>query len=188
MQETPVWFLGWEDPLEKGKVTHSSMLAWKIPWAQELAGLQSMGLQRVKHVWATNTQASNSKCIFSPIKCAHSTLNSKKKKKESTCNAGDPGSIPGSGRSTGEEIVYSLQYSWASLLAQLVKNLPAMQETWVWSLGWEDPLEKGKATHSSILAWRIPWTIPWDLIESNTTERLSLSLWAHLGCEVQAVP
>ena len=47
----------------------------------------------------------------------------------------------------------------ASLVAQLVKNLPAMCETWVWSLGWEDPLEKGKATHSSILAWRIPWTV-----------------------------
>ena len=47
----------------------------------------------------------------------------------------------------------------ASLIAQLVKNLPAMQETWVLSLGWDDPLEKGKATHSSILAWRIPWTV-----------------------------
>ena len=54
---------------------------------------------------------------------------------------------------------YPLQYSWASLVAQLVKNLPAMQETWVQSLGWEDPLEKGKATHSSVLAWRIPWTV-----------------------------
>ena len=48
---------------------------------------------------------------------------------------------------------------WASLIAQLVKNPPAMQETWVQSLGWEDPLEKGKATQSSILAWRIPWTV-----------------------------
>ena len=47
---------------------------------------------------------------------------------------------------------------WASLIAQLVKNLPAMQETWVRCLSWEDPLEKGKATHSSILTWRIPWT------------------------------
>jgi len=75
------------------------------------------------------------------------------------CNAGDPGSIPGSGRSTGEGIGYPLQYSWASLVAQLVKNPPAMRETWVWSLGWEDPLEKGKATHTSILAWRIPWTL-----------------------------
>ena len=79
--------------------------------------------------------------------------------KESACNAGDPGSIPGSGKSPGEGIGYPLQYSWASLLVQLVKNPPAMQETWVLSLGWKDPLEKGKATHSSILAWRIPWTI-----------------------------
>ena len=54
---------------------------------------------------------------------------------------------------------YPLQYSWASLVAQLVKNLPAMQETWVPSLDWEDPLEKGMATHSGILAWRIPWTV-----------------------------
>ena len=79
--------------------------------------------------------------------------------KESNCNAGDPGWIPGLGRSAGEGIGYLLQYSWASLGAQLVKNPPAMQETWVRSLGWEDPLEKGKATHSSILAWKIPWTV-----------------------------
>ena len=80
--------------------------------------------------------------------------------KEFACNAGDPGSIPGSGRYTGEGIGYSFQYSWASLVAQwLVKNPPAMWETWIRSLGWEDPLEKGKAAHSSILAWRIPWTV-----------------------------
>ena len=77
--------------------------------------------------------------------------------KETTYNAGDPGLIPGSGRSPGEGIGHPLQYSWASLVPQLVKNPPAMWEIWVWSLGWEDPLEKGKATHSSILAWRIPW-------------------------------
>ena len=53
-----------------------------------------------------------------------------------------------------------LRYAkWASLVAHLVKNLPAMWETWVQSLGWEDPMEKGKATHSSILAWRIRWTV-----------------------------
>ena len=72
--------------------------------------------------------------------------------KESAWNAGDPGLIPGSGRSSGEGIGYPLQYSWASLVAQLVKKSPAMQETWVQSLVWEDPLEKGKAAHSSILA------------------------------------
>ena len=86
--------------------------------------------------------------------------------KESTCNAGDPGLLPGLGRPgdpgslpAGEGIGYPLQYSWASLVAQMVKNLPTMRETWVLSLGWEDPLEKGKATHSGILAWRIPRTV-----------------------------
>ena len=78
--------------------------------------------------------------------------------KEYTCNGGDPGSIPGLGISPGEGIGDPLQYCWASLVAQ-VKNLPTMRETWIRSLGWEDPLEKGKATYSSILAWRIPWTL-----------------------------
>ena len=66
--------------------------------------------------------------------------------------------IPGAGRAAREGIGYPLQYSWASLVAQMVENLPAMRETWVQSQGWEDPLEEGMATHSSILAWRIPWT------------------------------
>ena len=79
--------------------------------------------------------------------------------KESPCNAGDPGSIPGLGRSAGEGTGYPPQYSWASLMAQLVKNLPEMREIWVQSLGWEDPLEKGKAPHCNIQAWRIPWTV-----------------------------
>ena len=63
---------------------------------------------------------------------------------------------------------YSLQYFGASLVAQLVKNPPAMWEIWVQSLGWEDPLEKGKATHSSILAWRIPWTTVHEDARSQT--------------------
>ena len=63
--------------------------------------------------------------------------------------------IPGSGRYPGEGIGYPLQYSLASVVAQMVKSLPAMQESWVQSLGWEDPLEEGMATHSSILAWGI---------------------------------
>ena len=76
--------------------------------------------------------------------------------KESTCKAGDPDSIPGFGRSPGEGIVYPLQYSWASLVAQMVKNPPAARKIWVRSLGWKDPLEEGMAIHSTILAWRIP--------------------------------
>ena len=78
--------------------------------------------------------------------------------KESACNARNSNSIPGLESSPGEGIGYPLQYSWASLVAQTVKNPPAVGETWVQSLGWEEPLEEGMATHSSILAWKIPWT------------------------------
>ena len=77
--------------------------------------------------------------VYSLISCPGSSDG-----KESTCNEGDPSSISGLGRSSGEMIGYPLQHSWASLVAQLVKNLPVMQETWVQSQGWEDPLEKGK--------------------------------------------
>ena len=98
--------------------------------------------------------------------------------KESACSARDPGSIPGSARSPGEGIGYPLRYSWASLVTWTVKSLPAMQERWVQSLDWEDPLEEGMATHSSIFAWRIPWTedsgrLSWSpqcCKESDTTE------------------
>ena len=76
--------------------------------------------------------------------------------KESACNAGDPGSIPGFRSSPGEGIDYLLQYSWVSLVAQTIKNLPTIQENQVRSLGQEDLLEKGMANRSSILAWRIP--------------------------------
>ena len=136
--ETWVRSLSQEDPLEKEMATHSSTLAWNIPWMEERNRLQSMGSQRVGHDWVTSLY----------FRFPHSSVVTK-----STCNAADPGSIPGLGRSTGEGIDYPLQYSWASLVAQLEKNAPAMQETWVWSLGWEDHLEKGTATHSSILAF-----------------------------------
>ena len=103
-------------------------------WTGRPGVLRFMGSQRVGQDWAT-------------------------KLNWSACNAEDPGSIPGLGRSAGEGTGYPLQYSWASLMAQLMKNLPAMRETWVWPLGWEDPLEKGKISHSSTLAWRIPWNM-----------------------------
>ena len=81
--------------------------------------------------------------------------------KESACNAGDPSSIPGSGRCPGEGIGYPPQYSWASLVAQLVKNLPAMWETWVQSLGWEDPLapELGRTSGTQLTGeGKTKWT------------------------------
>ena len=96
--------------------------------------------------------------------------------KESTCKAGHPGSIPESGRSAGEGIGYPLQYSWASLVAQLVKNPPAMQETWVQSLGWEDPLEtESLPTPASWLEEFHGLYSPWGRKESGTTERLLLT-------------
>ena len=95
--------------------------------------------------------------------------------KESACNAGDPGLIPGWGRSLGEGIGYLLQYSWASLVAQLVKSPPAMWETWVWTLGWEDPLEKGKVPTPVFWPGEFHGLYsPWGLKESDTTEQLSL--------------
>ena len=99
--------------------------------------------------------------------------------KEFICNSGDPGQLPGLGSSPGEGIGYPLQYSWASLVAQMVKNPPAMWETSVRPLSWEYPLEEGIVTHSSILAWRISMdrgtqrgTVH-GVTESIMTERLS---------------
>ena len=85
-------------------------------------------------------------------------------------------------QNTGTHMFTASLFTTASLVAQLVKNAPAMRETWVQCLGWEDLLEEDVATHSSTLAWRIPWTEepwgcnPWDHRESDTTERLTLTL------------
>ena len=79
-------------------------------------------------------------------------------------------------------ILMDLSLLWASLVAQMVRNPLAMWETWVLSLGWEDPLEEGMTTHSSILVWRIPmdrgvrWATVHGVAESYTTEQLSTSL------------
>ena len=77
--------------------------------------------------------------------------------KESACSAGDPGSISGLGRHSGDRIGYPFQYSWASLVFQMVNNLPAMLETWFDPWIGNSLLEEGMAIHSSILSWRIPW-------------------------------
>ena len=128
MQETRVQFLGQEDHLEKEMAIHSSTLAWKTPWTEEPDRLQSMGSQRDTHDWATSLSLS--------------LKNS---------GAGGPAS-----HTSGFLIRLVRKIPWASLVAQAVKNLPAMQKTWVRSPGWEDPLEESMAIHFSILAWRIP--------------------------------
>ena len=133
MQETWIWSLGWENPLEKEMAIHSSIPAWRIPWTEEPGRLQSVGFK-------SQTELSNI-CLF----------------------------------------LGWYMYA-ASLVAQAVKNLLTMQGTWVRSVGGEDPLEKGMATHSSILAWRTPWTeesdrhSTWGYKQSDTTEWLTLSL------------
>ena len=137
--------------------THSSILAWRIPWTEELGGLQSMGLLRVGQDWSDWAHTHTVLLLYFQstylfISVFHFLLGFPDSSvgKESACNAGDPGWISGSERSPGEGIDYPLQYSWASLVAQLGKNLPTMRETWVWSLGWEDPLEKVKTIPTPI--------------------------------------
>ena len=107
--------------------------------------------------------------------------------KESACNAGDPGLIPESGGSTGEGTGYPLQYSWASLVAQMLKNLPAMWQTWVLSLGCEGPLEERMATHSSILAWRFPWTEEPGGLQSMRSQRVGHD-WLTLALQPPLSP
>ena len=111
--------------------THSSILAWRIPGTGEPIGLPSMGSHRVGHNWS-NLAAAAAAADYNQV-FPDSSVG-----KESSCNAGYPDSIPGLGRSHGEGRGYPLQYSWASLVAQLVKNLPEMWEIWVWSPGGED--------------------------------------------------
>jgi len=97
--------------------------------------------------------------------------------KESTFSTGDPGLIPGLGRSAGEGIGHPLQFSWACLVAQLVKKPLAVQETWVWSLGWDDPWRRKRLP--SPVFWPEEFRglySAWGYRESGTAERLSLSL------------
>ena len=150
MQETWVPSLGQEDPLERGMATHSSVLAWRIPWTKEPGGLQSTELQRVRQDWVTNTHTHTH---------THTHTQQLWIKLLPILNAYKQGQRPMLADPCGypwlELLLSSLRIS---LMAQMVKNLPTMQETQVRSLSQEDSLEKEKAIHSTILAWRIPWT------------------------------
>ena len=115
--------------------------------------------------------------------------------KESPCNSWDPGLIPRSGRSAGAGMSYPPQYSWASLVAKMVKNLLTLRETWVRSLVWGDPLEKGKATQSSILAWRVSWTVESMGLQrvghnwlTFTFTQLCLTLCDPMDCSTPGLP
>ena len=104
--------------------------------------------------------------------------------KESACNAGYPSPVPGLGRSTGEWIDYPLQYSWASLVAQLVKNLPSMGETWVQFLGWEDPWRRERLPTPGFWPGEFHGLDSlWCHKESDMTEQLSLFAFMQIGCQ-----
>ena len=130
MQETWVQSLGQEDPLEKWTATHSSILAWRILWTEEPGRLQSLGLQRVRHDWATFTFTSM--CCYMIDPCWLSIFLGGSVGEETTCNAEDGGSIPGSGRSPEEGNCNPLQYSclessmdrgaWWATVHAVVKN------------------------------------------------------------------
>ena len=122
MQETWVRSLGWEDPLEKGKATHSSILAWRILWTVYMDMYSPWGF------------------------------------KESDMTEG----------LSLSKILVAVEI----MVAQTVKHLLTMQDTWVWSLDWEDPLEKEMATHSSTLAWKIPWMEEPGRLQSMGSQRV----------------
>ena len=155
---------------------HSSTLAWKIPWTEEPGRLQSMGSQRVGHDWATELN------WFSLTSFPSSSIG-----KVSACNAGEPGSIPGSGRSPREETGYPIQYSWALLVAQMVKNLPAIWETYcntgdpgsIPGLGSFPETGHGLPLQCSCLEnshgqRSLAGYSPWGCKESDMTEQLSI--------------
>ena len=165
---------GWQRMRWLDGITDSWTWVWVSSrswwWTGRPGVLQSMGLQ--SWTWLSELNWLIIVFLMLHIPFPHSSVG-----KESTCDAGDPGSIPGLGRSAGEGIGYPLQYSWASFVAQLVKNPPTMWE--VQTLGWEDPLEKGKAAHSSNLAWRIPWNIQVHGVAKSWTQLSNFHSLTH---------
>ena len=146
-------------------VTHSSTLAWKIPWTEEPGRLQSMGSVRVRHDWATSLSLFpfmhwRRKWQFTPVFLPGESQ--------------EQGSLVGChlwGRTELDITEVTWQQQKASLMAQAVKCLPAVPETRVWSLSQEDPLEKEMATHSSTLVWKIPWTEEPCKLQSTGSQR-----------------
>ena len=156
----------WDSPGKNTEVgCHFLLQCMKVKSESEVAQSQPHGLQPTRLLHPRDFPGKQSNSLNSCRIC-HPMMDHQGLKrsslwltgKESACNAGDPGPIPGSGRFPGEVIGYPFQYSWTSPVAQLVKNLPATRETWVQSLGQKDALKKEMAAHSNILAWKIPWT------------------------------
>ena len=157
MQETQVPSVGREDSLEKRMATHSSFLAWEIPCTEEPGRIQLMSqfmppllfspwypyISINRGIHKENVVHIYNGILLSHKKCIWVSSNELDKPRAYSTS----------------EVSQKRKNNWASLVGQLVKNRSTMQETWVWFLSWEDPLEKEMATHSSILAWRVPWTV-----------------------------
>ena len=147
--------------------THSSILAWRILWTQEPSGLQFMGSQRIRHDSATEHTHMEAEAqdrgpcrfgFFSGRRLSFCAVTW-----SSLCACAPGASLCPTfcflqGHQSDKIKAQTQLTPWAPLVAHMAKNPPLMLETWVRSLPWEDPLEKGMATHSSILAWKIPWT------------------------------
>ena len=175
MQKTQIWCLDQEDPLKEEMATHSSILAWRVPWTEEAGGLQSMGSQKAGHDWATFTGWCSRKIKDLAVVPQVAGGCDRSERALSVFLTSNPhlhlpGLLQGMGTSLlgcslrGVEIQV-----WIVVQNQKRPNRDDMgvscllsnskeSAAQVQSLGWEYPLEKGMATHSSILAWRIPWT------------------------------
>ena len=145
-QETRVQSLGWEDPLKKGMATRSSILAWRIPRTEKPGKLQSMESQK-SWTWLSTKQQQTTFGALD-LNVWENGDNVKNLEPETTTTDLEMGSLIGDRLNKGTD--------WISLVAQTVKRLSTMWETWVRSLGWEDSLEEEMATHSSTLALKIP--------------------------------
>ena len=185
---------------------HSSTLAWKIPWTEEPGRLQSIGLQRVGNDWACilyilRTQVGKEwnqvTWDFNCVELGTLSKTIKIRLTKQLFNYENWRDNYGTQASQVKQAPVSCKNRWlrclcASLVVQRVKNLPAMQETQVYPLGWEDPWEKEMATHSSILAWRIPWTEEPGRLQSmgsqlDMTEWQTLSVWYRINLRYNRV-
>ena len=194
MQKTQVRSLGWEDPLAKGMATHSSILAWTNPWTEELE-IYSLPESNTTEPLTLHNKFFNvtpETIPELPTILVSAFSDSYLKLQNHRSNFSLPLLLNPLSHDNSYFLrlilnIFSRKLLWthsgciqfsssilstgASLVAQMVKNPLAMQETQVRSLGWEDPLEKGMPTHSSILAWRIPWTEEPGRLQSMVSQK-----------------
>ena len=175
MQETRVHSLFGEDPLEKAKATHSSILAWEIPWTEEPACFTPQG-----HQESDTTERLTHVHISPPFRT--SLPNATPPHPSSSSQSTKPNSRWYTAGSHQVCFVHGSVCMWAPPVVQTIKNLPATQETRAWSLGQEDSLAKGMATHSGIPAWRIPRTEDPGGLQSMGSQRLRQDSATNTQC------